>query len=43
MDVVTPAQATVAEEAGAAAVMALERVPATSVATAAWRGCPIRR
>src|SRR5438874_332486 len=27
MDVVTPAQATVAEEAGAAAVMALERVP----------------
>ena len=28
MDVVTPAQATVAEEAGAAAVMALERVPA---------------
>src|SRR5262249_20510680 len=28
MDVVTPAQATVAEEAGAASVMALERVPA---------------
>jgi pyridoxal 5'-phosphate synthase pdxS subunit len=28
MDVVTPAQATLAEEAGAAAVMALERVPA---------------
>jgi pyridoxal 5'-phosphate synthase pdxS subunit len=28
MDVVTPAQATVAEQAGAAAVMALERVPA---------------
>src|ERR1700680_2055801 len=28
MDVVTPAQATVAEEAGATAVMALERVPA---------------
>src|ERR1700747_3564452 len=28
MDVVTPAQATVAEEAGACAVMALERVPA---------------
>jgi pyridoxal 5'-phosphate synthase pdxS subunit len=28
MDVVTPAQASVAEEAGAAAVMALERVPA---------------
>ena len=28
MDVVSPAQATVAEEAGAAAVMALERVPA---------------
>src|SRR5256886_15897758 len=28
MDVVAPAQATVAEEAGAAAVMALERVPA---------------
>src|ERR1700730_1967756 len=28
MDVVTPAQATIAEDAGAAAVMALERVPA---------------
>jgi len=28
MDVVSPAQATIAEEAGAAAVMALERVPA---------------
>src|SRR5205823_10254341 len=28
MDVVTPAQATIAEEAGAASVMALERVPA---------------
>ncbi|HTB70616.1 MAG TPA: pyridoxal 5'-phosphate synthase lyase subunit PdxS [Solirubrobacteraceae bacterium] len=28
MDVVTPAQATIAEQAGAAAVMALERVPA---------------
>src|ERR1700736_6429952 len=28
MDVVTPAQATISEEAGAAAVMALERVPA---------------
>jgi pyridoxal 5'-phosphate synthase pdxS subunit len=28
MDVVTPAQATIAEETGAAAVMALERVPA---------------
>src|SRR5579862_3581933 len=28
MDVVTPEQATVAEQAGAAAVMALERVPA---------------
>jgi len=28
MDVVTPAQATIAEEAGATAVMALERVPA---------------
>ena len=28
MDVVTPAQANVAEDAGAAAVMALERVPA---------------
>src|SRR3989440_11502767 len=27
MDVVTPAQATIAEEAGACAVMALERVP----------------
>src|SRR6476646_7983424 len=28
MDVVTPAQATIAEEAGACAVMALERIPA---------------
>src|SRR3981081_3441294 len=28
MDVVTPAQAKIAEDAGAAAVMALERVPA---------------
>ena len=28
MDVVTPAEAKVAEEAGACAVMALERVPA---------------
>ena len=28
MDVVTPEQAAVAEEAGAVAVMALERVPA---------------
>ena len=28
MDVVTPEQAMIAEEAGAAAVMALERVPA---------------
>jgi pyridoxal biosynthesis lyase PdxS len=40
MDVVTPEQAKVAEDAGAAAVMALERVPPTSGATAAWPGCP---
>lgn len=35
MDVVTPEQAAMAEEAGAAAVMALERVPADIARTAA--------
>ncbi len=39
MDVVDPEQAKIAEDAGACAVMALERVPPTSAATAAWRAC----
>ncbi len=43
MDVVTPDQAKIAEDAGAVAVMALERVPATSAPRAASPGCPIRR
>ena len=38
MDVVDAEQAQIAEDAGAAAVMALERVPADIRATAAWRG-----
>jgi pyridoxal 5'-phosphate synthase pdxS subunit len=48
MDVVTADQARVAEESGAVAVMALERVPSdirkfsacppTSASSAAWRG-----
>ena len=42
MDVVTAEQAKIAEDAGAAAVMALERVPADIRATAAWRACPTR-
>jgi pyridoxal 5'-phosphate synthase pdxS subunit len=37
MDVVTPEQARIAEEAGAVAVMALERVPADIRAQGAWR------
>ena len=37
MDVVTPEQARIAEEAGACAVMALERVPPTSASSAASR------
>jgi pyridoxal 5'-phosphate synthase pdxS subunit len=36
MDVTTPEQARIAEEAGACAVMALERVPADIRARAAW-------
>ncbi len=36
MDVVNSDQAKIAEDAGACAVMALERVPPTSVVTAAW-------
>ena len=43
MDVVDAEQAKIAEDAGAAAVMALERVPPTSAATAASRACPTRR
>ena len=42
MDVVDAEQAKIAEDAGAAAVMALERVPPTSAATAAWPACPTR-
>ena len=38
MDVVTPDQAKIAEDAGAVAVMALERVPADIRAQAAWPG-----
>jgi pyridoxal 5'-phosphate synthase pdxS subunit len=36
MDVVTPMHAKIAEDAGAVAVMALERVPSDIRATAAW-------
>ena len=42
MDVVDAEQAKIAEEAGACAVMALERVPPTSAGTAASPGCPTR-
>ena len=41
MDVVTPEQAKIAEDAGAVAVMALERVPPTSARRAVCPGCPI--
>ena len=37
MDVVTPEQSAVAEDAGAVSVMALERVPA-DIRKARWRG-----
>ena len=37
MDVTTPEQARIAEEAGACAVMALERIPPTSAPQAACR------
>ena len=43
MDVVNAEQARIAEDAGATAVMALERVPPTSGATAASPACPIPR
>ena len=44
MDVANPEQAVIAAEAGATAVMALERVPSDiRVGTAAWRVCPTRR
>ena len=40
MDVTTPEEAKIAEDAGAAAVMALERVPSDiRAATAAWPAC----
>ena len=42
MDVTTADQARIAEEAGACAVMALERVPADIRARAASRAWPIR-
>jgi len=41
MDVVNAEQARIAEEAGACAVMALERVPADIRADAAWHACLI--
>ena len=40
LDVTTPEQARIAEEAGAVAVMALERVPADIRREAAWRAWP---
>ena len=42
MDVVTPEQARIAEEAGAVAVMALERVPASSAPATTWLGAQRR-
>lgn len=42
MDVVTPEQAKIAEDAGAVAVMALERVPADIRARVAWLVCLTR-
>ena len=42
MDVMTADQARIAEEAGACAVMALERIPRASGARAAWRACRTR-
>ena len=44
MDVTTPEQARIAEEAGACAVMALERIPADIRAAGGelWRATPIR-
>ena len=42
MDVVDAEQAKIAEDAGAAAVMALDEYPPTSAATAVWRACPTR-
>jgi len=43
MDVTDDRQAKIAEDAGACAVMALERVPRTSGARAASPACPTRR
>jgi pyridoxal 5'-phosphate synthase pdxS subunit len=43
MDVVNAEQAQLAEEAGAVAVMALERVPADIRAAGAWPAWPTRR
>lgn len=42
MDVTTPEQAKIAQEAGACAVMALERVPADIRKAGAWPAWPIR-
>ena len=42
MDVVTPEQARIAEDAGASAVMALERVPADIRARVVWPACLTR-
>ena len=43
MDVVDAEQAKIAEDAGAVAVMALERVPLTFARKVAWLACPIRK
>ncbi len=42
MDVVTPEQAKIAEDAGAVAVMASSACPPTSAPRAASRACPTR-
>ena len=42
MDVVTPEQAKIAEDAGAVAVMALSSCPPISARRAAWPACPTR-
>ena len=42
MDVTSPEQAEIAQEAGACAVMALSACPPTSGARAAWPAWPIR-
>lgn len=43
MDVVNPEQAKIAEDAGAVAVMALERVPSDIRKEEEWHECQIRK